>query len=124
MIDFISTLRSIADELRPFTQSANPSSRSWNGTAYVKAGGESPEPFALAWCATLNTIADLIEAQDAQLSLKQVSYLERILFGWMGSRQDFYLDKDRLGESANKANNEIKKKTNYLFESFLRLKSK
>ena len=124
MTRFIAVLRSIADELKPFIESSSSGSLSWNGTAYVKGKDKSPEPYALAWWSTLCTIADLLEAQESTLSAKQYDYLKRVLFGGMGSLNDFWLNKEVLGEEAESANNRIKGKTTQLFDLFKLLRAK
>jgi len=124
MSNFIAALRSIADELKPFIESSSTGSLSWNGTAYVKGKDKSADPGALAWWSSLNTIADLLEAQESTLSAKQYDYLNRVLFGGMGSLNDFWLNKDTLGEEAQDANNRIREKTTKLFGLFKLLRTK
>lgn len=123
MTNFIAGLRSITDELKPFIESSSSNSLSWNGTAYVKGTNKSAEPYALAWWSSLNTIADLLEAQESTLSARQYDYLERVLFGGMGSLNDFWLNKDIHGEEARNANNRIREKTTQLFGLFKQLRT-
>ena len=124
MTTFIAVLRSIADELKPFIESSSPGSLSWNGTAYVQGKDKSPDPYALGWWSRLITTADLLEAQDSTLTANQYGYLERVLFGGMGSLNDFWLNRDTLGEEAQDANNRIKEKTTQLFVLFKLLRPK
>jgi|ERR1700683_764870 len=110
--EFIKQLRATAEELKPLTQSALPGASTWDGKSYVKGEGKEPDPNALAWWSILNTIADLVEAQDAPLSTKQKAYLNRVLFGGMGSLNDLYF---KAGGAINERLNE---KRRSLFESF------
>jgi hypothetical protein len=68
---------------------------SWDGKAYVTSRPKTPDPYCLAWWLTLNTIADLLEAQTEPPNVRQIEYLEHLLFGGMGSFNDLYLDEDK-----------------------------
>lgn len=124
MNTFISLLRAVANELRPFVKLSSPNSLTWNGDAYVRGGHQTPDPYALAWWTRLTTIADLLETQESNITPNQLSYLEHVLFGGAGGLNDFYLDKTFVGElAAGIANKAIRNKTTQLFESFQLLKS-
>lgn len=112
-IKFIEQLRATAAELEPLTKSTLPGAMTWNGSEYVKNVGEAnaPDPYALAWWSTLTTIADLIEAQETQLTDKQFAYLNRVLFGGMGSLADLSFNSKSVNEGLNKSRQ-------LLFESF------
>ena len=116
--EFIKHLRSAAAELKPYADSAGSGSRVWNGTAYVEGDIKTPDPYALSWHMMLGAIADIIEAQDDPLNSKQLAYLERLLFGGMGSFNDLFLDQKGLGSAANTANERLNNKRHILYTSF------
>ena len=78
----------------------------------------TPDPYALAWHASLTTIAAMIQEQDSPLSVRQVEYLRRTLFGGMGSFNDFWIDEKQFGEPARRANTLLGEKHTALFELF------
>jgi hypothetical protein len=82
-------LRAIAECLQPLTRSVAPGSAVWDGSRYVHQEVKSPDPYALAWWSILTTMADLIEHQECALSRNQLSHMKRLLFGGMGSLNDF-----------------------------------
>ena len=116
--EFIEQLRAIAEELKPLTQSASPGAATWNGKEYVKGGAKNPDPYALAWWSTLVAVAELIDTQETPFSLKQIDYLNRLLFGGMGSLNDLYFDPKTIGASAELVNRRLDEKRHALFVSF------
>ena len=117
-IAIIQGIRSMADELTPFTQTVRSSSRVWDGTAYVKSEPRQDDPYALAWWHSLTRIADLLYLQEAELSAKQVEYLRSTLFGGMGSFADYCIDVNRGGDAAEAANQRLNEKRTALFRLF------
>lgn len=111
-------LRDLADRLKPFTAEILPGSRVWNGSAYVPASPRKADPYALAWWGRLTAIADVIERQGIPLTQQQVDYLKKVLFGGMGSFNDFSLDTKSFGNEAVIANRELDKKRSELYGSF------
>jgi hypothetical protein len=111
-------LRSTAEELRPLTQSTSIGAAIWDGTKYVRGDVKAPDAFALAWWSILNTIADLLEAQDSPLSDNQINYLTRVLFGGMGSFNDLFFDPKFMGDAANAINERLAEKRHLLFKIF------
>jgi hypothetical protein len=84
--EFLTQLKATAAELKPLTDSATSGGLAWNGTEYVKnSDSKHPDPYALAWWFTLDAIAELLECQESPLTVKQVAYLKKMLFGGMGS---------------------------------------
>ena len=114
--EFTAQLRAMAAELKPLAMSGNSDSLTWDGSKYVKAGeAKSPDPYALAWQSQLNAIAELIEAQESPLTSRQIAYLNRLLFGGMGSFQDLFFDSRSLGSVADDTNRRLEEKRNALF---------
>lgn len=85
---FLAQLRSIADELAPLTISASSGSAVWDGTKYAKSGPRTANPSAMVWRSLLTAIAELVEGQGAPITPRQRDYLQRLLFGGMGSLND------------------------------------
>lgn len=122
MAAFISGLRTTADALAPLTRSVTRGSRVWDGTSYALADtAEAPHPYALAWWLRLRTIADLLEAQDAPVSAKQISWLHQVLFGGMGSLNDLGFDQATLRSAGSDLNERLQRCRAQLFQSFLKL---
>lgn len=119
---FIQQLRETALELKPFAEGRASGSMSWNGKAYVKSQPKAADPYALAWWFTLNAIADLLQAQSDSPNELQVTYLEKLLFGGMGSFNDLYVDEETLGEGAKGINERLSQKRRLLFNSLKALR--
>jgi hypothetical protein len=116
--EFIKQLRAIAAEIKPLTESSAPGALTWNGTEYAKGDAKKLDPHALAWWSMLGAIADLIEAQESPLSPKQMAYLDRTLFGGMGSLNDLYFDPKSSGPVANTINERLDRSRRDLFNSY------
>lgn len=112
-------LRAVAKDLEPLTKAAKAGGLSWDGRQYKRTySDQQPDPYALAWWSTLNTAADMIDYQDGELSSRQISYLQRELFGGMGSLNDLWFDERRLGRSAKEVNDKLKLSREALFGVF------
>lgn len=117
--EFVKHLRDIATEIKPLTESASSGAAVWNGTEYAKSGKiKKPDPYALSWWSILETIANLIEAQESPLNFKQLEYIEQVLFSGAGSLNDLYFDPKSLGDSAAAINERLNQKRSDLFSSF------
>lgn len=116
--ELIRGLRNLAEELKPFTQEVKTGGRVWNGTTYAQTAPRHADPYALMWWGILTSIAELLEAQDAPASEKQVTLLRKKLFGGMGSFNDYNLDATRLGDAAESSNRRLKDKRTALFRLF------
>jgi hypothetical protein len=116
--EFVKQLRDTAAEIKPLTQAVAPGAAIWNGTEYVKKERREPDPYALSWWSILRTMADLIEAQESAVSSKQIAYIERTLFGGMGSLNDLYFDPRTLGPAAKTVNERLDQKRHVLFDTF------
>src|SRR5205809_5092254 len=115
----VNYLRAIARHLEPLTRAAAPGDMAWDGKEYRKVTSEAdPDPYALAWCSKLNTLADMIDYQDSELSPKQLSYLQRALFGGMGSLNDLWFDERQFGQTAREINNKLSYSREALFSAF------
>lgn len=115
----VNYLRSIARDLEPLTQAATPGDKGWDGKEYRRVTSEMhPDPYALAWWSKLNTLADMIDYQDSELSPKQLSYLQRALFGGMGSLNDLWFDERQFGQIAREINNKLSYSREALFSAF------
>jgi hypothetical protein len=121
MNTFVSLLREIAALLGRFSESEDMGSRQWDGTAYSAAVRRNFDPYASKWWAMLTTIAEMLEGQDAPLSQRQRLYLDRLLFGGMGSLNDLVLDEQRIGPEAQQVNQELRRLTKALFGEFPRV---
>jgi hypothetical protein len=95
--EFIKQLKETAEVLKPLTQSATPGGLTWDGAKYARSGERKPEPYALAWWSILTILAELIDRQETALSEKQIAYIDRLLFGGMGSFNDLRLDPNSFG---------------------------
>jgi hypothetical protein len=121
MSTFIELLRRLINVLGPFSEPSHAGSKIWDGTAYVSAAQRSFDPFAAKWWATLTAIAEMLDKQGAPPSPEQKAYLDRLLFGGMGSLNDFVLDERQLGVEARQANQELNRLRKELFEQFRRI---
>jgi hypothetical protein len=115
----INHLRAIARDLEPLTQAATLGDMTWDGKEYRKVTSEAhPDPYALAWWSKLNTLADMIDYQDNELSPRQLSYLQRALFGGMGSLNDLWFDERHFGQRAREINHKLSYSREALFSAF------
>ena len=96
---FVAQLRSIAEELMPLTLSVAPNAKTWDGTKYSNAEAKTPDSAALVWRSVLIAVAELVEGQDSPLTLRQMEYLKRLLFGGMGSLNDLSFGRAQMDES-------------------------
>jgi hypothetical protein len=114
---FIATLREIIDLLGKYSDSVEPGAHRWDGRAYTQATSQSCHPGAAKWWACLSAIADMIELQDSPPSNRQRAYLTQVLFGGMGSFNDFVLDAQHVPEAIAK-NRELDRLREVLFHNF------
>ncbi|MFA5252426.1 MAG: hypothetical protein WC454_07565 [Phycisphaerae bacterium] len=105
---FVEKLRKTAEILKPFIESYKAGALKWDGIAYVKTDKtKKPDPYALAWWSILCTIADLLDAQESEITEKQKEYIRHQLCGGMGSLADFRLDASDWGKQAEEANKKL-----------------
>jgi hypothetical protein len=116
--EFVRHLKATAEVLKPLTHAASFGAATWNGVEYVKGGKKAPDPYALSWWSTLIAVAELIDAQDGSLTANQIDYLDRLLFGGMGSLNDLFFDAKLIGANADVVNKELDKSRHALFISF------
>jgi uncharacterized protein YukE len=118
---FINLLRQLAKLLGRFAEDEESGSLRWNGKAYSTTPQRRFDPHAAKWWATLNTLAEMLDAQNASISKGQRAYLDRLLFGGMGSLNDFQVDERRIGQEAKQVNEELRRLTKTLFDEFRRV---
>src|SRR5689334_17376714 len=104
---FVESLRRVSLVLSQFAEIQDAGTLQWDGQAYVAASPNQFDPYAAKWWAMLTAIEKMIEGQSSSLSAKQKEYLDRLLFGGMGSLNDFALDQRRIGTKATQANEEL-----------------
>jgi hypothetical protein len=95
----------------------------WDGKAYAPASQRKFDPFAAKWWALLTAIVEMLDKQGAPLSPEQKAYLDRLLFGGMGSLNDFVIDERNVGAEARQANQELDRLRKELCEQFRRINS-
>jgi hypothetical protein len=121
MTTFARLLDDCAKTLEPFIESARRGGLSWNGSEYAPSKDDvEPDPYALAWWSTLRTISAL--ASQSSLTAEQTSYLQRELFGGIGSLNDFSLDAERWGKKAKTGNDQLDKIRGELYSCFQSLR--
>jgi hypothetical protein len=120
---FYQTLRNVIETLAPFVRSRSDGSLEWDGRRYRSIDSDGGQAGAAAWWYRLTTMVGLLEAQSSPLSTQQLEYLERELFGGMGSLIDFSLDEAKGGPEAVVANERLKRQTDELYEAFKALAS-
>ncbi len=103
----VRALEQIAEVLQVYADPSPGGGLKWNGTEYAKAESRHFDPYAAKWCSALTAIAGMLRSQDFPLSERQKSFIERLLFGGMGSLSDFAFDESRLGSAATRANREL-----------------
>lgn len=117
--ELVRCLRATAEALTPLAESVTAGALTWNGVKYAPGQQEKrPEPSALVWQSILNTLAEMIDRQDGPLSDKQVAYLDRLLFGGMGSLNDLHFDEKASGDVAKLVNDSLEKQRRALYTSF------
>lgn len=117
-MEFVRQLKATATAMKPLTESTPAGAATWDGKQYVRGVEKNPDPYALSWWSMLNAIADLLEAQDSPVNDAQLDYLQRTLFGGMGSLNDLYFDPKALGTLANSVNSSLDQRRRELHESF------
>jgi hypothetical protein len=120
--EFINQLRLTANFLQPLAKTTLPGALAFDGTTYIEAEAMTADPSAQTWWLILTTIAALLDAQESPLTPKQIAYLDRLLFGGMGSFNDIWIARDVPGTSGNTINDLLDQQRHALFESFQSLK--
>lgn len=115
---FINVLRAITDVLAQFTDTSVPGALKWDGRAYAPSTTGPTDVLAGKWWGMLSALADILEVQMTPLTAEQKNYLDRLLFGGMGSLNDLVLDEQRLGRQAAQANLELNRLRKELFDAF------
>jgi hypothetical protein len=119
---FARLLDDYTEVLEPFIESSRRGGLHWNGSEYAPTTEDRvADPYALSWWSTLRTISALVSSQPC-LTGEQIEYLQRELFGGMGSLNDFSLDTKRWGEKAKVANEQLGKIRHDLYSCFQTLR--
>lgn len=105
--DFVGRLKEATEVLARFIQPVVSGAKRWDGKAYVPVQPADVDVQAAKWWGLLTAIAELISKQAGSPSQMQKEYLERLLFGGMGSFNDFALDEGRFGSAAHEGNREL-----------------
>jgi hypothetical protein len=116
----VELLEAVADVLAEFSEVGSAGARVWDGSAYVPMKTSPFDPYAAKWFGVFSSLIGVLTGEDA-LSDKQTEYLDRLLFGGMGSFNDFVLDEERLGSAAVRANQQLDDLRKKLFEEFRRM---
>jgi hypothetical protein len=114
--EVLTSLRALAEELRPFTLAAAAGARKWTGSAYSQGNNMPQDAYALSWWSAISTIADLLERNDSPMSEAEYSYLLSRICGGMGSFADFALDEIIYGPAARKTNKRLDEMRSHFFE--------
>ena len=90
---FVSHLKDTAKFLLPHIDDWKLGQKIWNGEKYDEYRGEEfkADPYARLWYSTLTVLAEMIERQETKLTRRQSDFIERLLFGGMGSFNDYSL---------------------------------
>jgi len=115
---FINVLRAIAGVLAPFTESSASGTLKWDGKDYTPADSGLSDVMAAKWWGMITVLAGILETQTTPLTAEQKNYLDRLLFGGMGSLNDLVLDEQGLGPPAVQANQELNRLRKELFDAF------
>ena len=122
MRKLIDLLEQASAVLQPFTQDVRPGALAYDGTRYAPSPPQSPDPYALAWWSSFQTIIALLGGSGT-LTESQRAYLRRTICGGMGSFSDFSLDEKRWGASAAKANHQLAQIRTSFYEALDRLEA-
>lgn len=113
----VNSLLDIARVLAQFSEARTVGALRWNGTTYTGSEMGASDLAAAKWWGVLTAVAGMLEAQTSALSAKQKTYLDKLLFGGMGSLNDLALDEQRLGPQAVSANQELNLLRKSLFDA-------
>ncbi len=102
---FIEALTAFASVLEPFA--TEPGGLEWDGQEYRKPAVDRYDNGASKWHAVCRALVNLLQTQEGELSSGQYAYLDRTLFGGMGSFSDVSLDSRKLGHEGAQANVEL-----------------
>lgn len=116
---FIKLLQAIASILAQFSDTSGaPGALKWDGQAYTPTKAGPSDLVAAKWWGILTALAGVLDAQATPITAEQKRYLDRVLFGGMGSLNDLALDERRLGPQAAAANHDLNRLRKELFDAF------
>jgi hypothetical protein len=114
---FINGLHAIIRILAQFSDASPSGALKWDGQAYTSTTAGPSDVLAAKWWGILTALAGLLDAQAAPITIEQRRYLDRLLFGGMGSLNDLVLDERRLGPQAVAANRDLDRRRKELFDA-------
>ena len=120
---FVSQLKDTAKFLLPHIDDRKSGQKIWNGKKYDEYHGDDfkADAHARLWYSTLTLLAEMIDRQESKLTTRQSEFIGTLLFGGMGSFNDYSLAtpfRQGVGE-ANQALNAMREN---LYEIFKELK--
>lgn len=115
---FVDVLQSIARILAQFGDTSPSGALKWDGQAYTPAITLPSDVIAAKWWGILTALAGMLDVQTTPITAEQKKYLDRLLFGGMGSLNDLALDEHSLGPLAVAANGELNRLRKELFDAF------
>jgi hypothetical protein len=92
---FVRQIRDIAEFLVPHIDDRKKGQKIWNGEKYTEYRGEEYEgdSYARMWYSMLIVLAEMIDRQESNLTTRQKEFISSLLFGGMGSFNDYSLRK-------------------------------
>ena len=117
MNSFLVSLRQVATLLARFSETRLAGSLEWDGTRYAPTDSLSADPQAAKWWGVLTAIDGMLMGQH-RIPALQKQYLEQVLFGGMGSLNDFVFDEDKIGPGARQVNGELEALRRQLHDEF------
>jgi hypothetical protein len=108
--------------IEPFASLSDSSAKVWDGKQYVAGLKQHFDPAAAKWCGVLSTLGEMLRLQPTAPSQGQRAYVERLLFGGMGSLVDFRLDESAASTEALRANERLGELTHAMFEALQKMR--
>ncbi|MDO8291180.1 MAG: hypothetical protein Q7T44_18360 [Parvibaculum sp.] len=119
---FVDLIRRSVDVLSEFVEESPSGSKRWDGNSYASTVRTPTDIQAAKWWGILTVLAAMLANQSLPLSQGQREYIERLLFGGMGSFNDFVLDTEIFGEKAKLVNSHLDRLRGDLYREFSKYK--
>ena len=119
---FVKQIRDIAEFLVPHIDDKKKGQKIWNGKKYAEYRGEEyqGDSYARLWYSTLIVLAEMIDRQESKLTRRQKEFISGLLFGGMGSFNDYSL-REAFQMDVYDANQVLDKLRGNLFATFKQL---